>query len=223
MILLGLLASHISVLSLALPWTTGVWRDRNLQALSPRSPSHLASRGIQPMGGNDKRRVGDARTFFSLFTVSWYLSGVIRDIPSTAPFTAAQDCGTQFFRMPSVPGIQEHDILFNHAASGCKWLDVANSPVASFPLFGFWTPSVPLKPIFYFEFPLLWILKVVSVFLVKVKLLSRVRLFATPWTVAHQAPLSMGFSRQEYWSRLPFPSPGDLPNPGIEPRSPAVL
>ena len=42
----------------------------------------------------------------------------------------------------------------------------------------------------------------------------------TPWTVAHQAPLSMGFSRQEYWSGLPFPSPGDLPNPGIEPESP---
>ena len=44
----------------------------------------------------------------------------------------------------------------------------------------------------------------------------------TPWTVARQAPLSMGFSRQEYWSGLPFPSPGDLPNPGIEPRSPAL-
>ena len=43
---------------------------------------------------------------------------------------------------------------------------------------------------------------------------------ATPWTVAHQAPQSMGFSRQEYWSGLPFPSPGDLPDPGIEPRSP---
>ena len=56
----------------------------------------------------------------------------------------------------------------------------------------------------------------------KVKSLSRVRLFATPWTVAHQAPLSMGFSRQEYWSGLPFPSPGDLPDPGIEPRSPAL-
>ena len=54
------------------------------------------------------------------------------------------------------------------------------------------------------------------------KLLSRVRLFATPWTVAHQAPLSMGFSRQEYWSGLPFPSPGDLLDPGIEPRSPAL-
>ena len=55
-----------------------------------------------------------------------------------------------------------------------------------------------------------------------VKSLSRVQLFVTPWTVAHQAPLSMGFSRQEYWSGLPFPSPGDLPNPGIEPGSPAL-
>ena len=54
------------------------------------------------------------------------------------------------------------------------------------------------------------------------KLLSRVRLFATPWTVAYQAPLSMGFSRQEYWSGLPFPSPGDLPDPGVKPGSPAL-
>ena len=45
---------------------------------------------------------------------------------------------------------------------------------------------------------------------------------ATPWTVAYQAPLSVGFSRQEYWSRLPFPSPEDLPDPGIEPRSPTL-
>ena len=43
-----------------------------------------------------------------------------------------------------------------------------------------------------------------------------------PWTVAHQAPLSVGLSRQEYWSGLPFPSPGDLPDPGIEPRSPTL-
>ena len=55
---------------------------------------------------------------------------------------------------------------------------------------------------------------------VKVKSLSRVRLFATPWTVAYQARPSMGFSRQEYWSGLPFPSPGDLPDPGIKPGSP---
>ena len=54
----------------------------------------------------------------------------------------------------------------------------------------------------------------------KVKSLSRVLLFATPWTIACQAPPSMGFSRQEYWSGLPFPSPGDLPDPGIEPWSP---
>ena len=54
------------------------------------------------------------------------------------------------------------------------------------------------------------------------KSLSRVRLFATPWTVAYQAPPSMGFSRQECWSGLPFPSPGDLPDLGIEPGSPAL-
>ena len=54
------------------------------------------------------------------------------------------------------------------------------------------------------------------------KLLGCVQLLATPWTVAHQAPLSMGFSRQEYWSGLPFPSPGDLPDTGIEPRSPTL-
>ena len=58
--------------------------------------------------------------------------------------------------------------------------------------------------------------------LVNVKSLSRARLFATPGTVAYQAPLPMGFSRQEYWNGLPFPSPGDLPDPGIEPRSPAL-
>ena len=51
---------------------------------------------------------------------------------------------------------------------------------------------------------------------------SRVRLFATLWTVAYQVPPSMGFSRQEYWSGVPFPSPGDLPHPGIEPGSPAL-
>ena len=52
--------------------------------------------------------------------------------------------------------------------------------------------------------------------------LSCIQLFVTPWTVVHQAPLSMGFSRQEYWSGLPFPSPGDLPDPGIESRFPAL-
>ena len=52
---------------------------------------------------------------------------------------------------------------------------------------------------------------------------SLVPLFATPWTVAHQVPLSMGFSRQEYWSGLPFPSPGDLPDPGIQLAPPSLL
>jgi len=56
----------------------------------------------------------------------------------------------------------------------------------------------------------------------EVKSVSRVQLFATPWTVTYQALRSVGFSRQEYWSGLPFPSPGDLPNPGIEPGSPAL-
>ena len=51
---------------------------------------------------------------------------------------------------------------------------------------------------------------------------SRIRFFLTPWTIAYQAPLSMEFSRQEYWSGLLFPSPGNLPNPGIKPRSPAL-
>ena len=53
-----------------------------------------------------------------------------------------------------------------------------------------------------------------------VQLLSHARLFVAPWTIiAHQAPMSMGFSRQEYWSGLPLPTPEDLPHPGIEPRS----
>ena len=57
---------------------------------------------------------------------------------------------------------------------------------------------------------------------VKMKSLSHVRLFTTQWIIAYQAPQSMGFSRQEYWSGLPFPSPGDSPDPGIEPESLAL-
>ena len=52
--------------------------------------------------------------------------------------------------------------------------------------------------------------------------LSHVQLFATPWTVARKAPVSMEFSRQEFWSGLPFPSPGDLPDPGTKPKPPAL-
>ena len=58
-----------------------------------------------------------------------------------------------------------------------------------------------------------------SGYIIMLSCFSRVQLFSTPWTVACQAPLSMGFSRQEYWSGLPFHSPGDLPNPGTEPTS----
>ena len=54
-------------------------------------------------------------------------------------------------------------------------------------------------------------------------MLSCVLLFLTPWTIAHQAPLSMGFSQQEYWSGLPFIPPGNLSDPGIEPASPAIV
>ena len=56
----------------------------------------------------------------------------------------------------------------------------------------------------------------------KCELLSRVRFFVSPWAVAHQAPLSVGFSMQEYWSGLPFPSPEDLPHPGTEPGCPVL-
>ena len=62
----------------------------------------------------------------------------------------------------------------------------------------------------------------VDVSVVHGSVLSHIQLFATPWTVAWQAPLPMRFPRQEYWSGLTFPSPGDLSNPGIEPRSPAL-
>ena len=66
----------------------------------------------------------------------------------------------------------------------------------------------------------IWLLTAVLVKLMKS--LSRVQLFATAWTVAYQIPLSMGFSRQQSWSGLLFPSPGDLPDPGMEPESPAL-
>ena len=65
-------------------------------------------------------------------------------------------------------------------------------------------------------------LLLVSLSSAQAKSLSRVRVFATPWTVAYEVPPSMEFSRQEYWSALPFPSPGDFPDPGIEPGSPAL-
>ena len=64
-----------------------------------------------------------------------------------------------------------------------------------------------------------WQMVTLIMLLMRAQLFSRVQLFVTPWTVARQAPLSMGFSRQEYWNGLPCPPPGDLPDPGIEPES----
>ena len=83
---------------------------------------------------------------------------------------------------------------------------------------------ITLMALFAFD---IWLLrfkstKIQLLFKGKVKSLSCVRLFATSWTAAHQAPPSVGFFRQEYWNGLPFPSPGDLPDPGIKPRSPAL-
>ena len=68
----------------------------------------------------------------------------------------------------------------------------------------------------------MWLPKSQTLLLLLLSRFSRVRHLVAPWTAAYQASLSMGFSRQEYWSGLPFPSPGDLPDPGIEPRSPAL-
>ena len=76
------------------------------------------------------------------------------------------------------------------------------------------TSSVYSFPIFFPSFLLY--------FLCESEVALHVQLSVTPWTVAYQAPLSMGFSRQEYWCGLPLPSPGDLTDPGIEPRSPAL-
>ena len=81
----------------------------------------------------------------------------------------------------------------------------------------FWTGEFLVSHFYFFDCFLALFL-VVSL----VRSLSHAWLFATPWTVAHQAPLSVGFSRQEYWSGLPFLSPGELPNPGIKPGSLAL-
>ena len=118
-------------------------------------------------------------------------------VPGRRPLTISQDCAD---RVKSVLG----NSLLHH---GCFPRDV--SSLAEFRLewaewasWMRWPSSVLL-------------LLLLSCF-------SRVRLRATPETAAHQAPPSLGFSRPEYWSGEPFPSPGDLPSPGIEPRSPAL-
>ena len=86
-------------------------------------------------------------------------------------------------------------------------LDHASTLISDFQPPGLWA-----TPVLY-ELPGVWCSDVC---------VCHVQLFGTPWTTTHQAPLFMGLSRQEYWSRLPFPSSGDLPNPGFEPWSPAL-
>ena len=108
-------------------------------------------------------------------------------------------------------GSPKHTFIFLHITSSCtKLLEVVSgSCIMLFVLLHTLRP-LPRTPVVFTEWSE-W-----------VKSLSRVWFFVTPWTVAYQAPPSMGFSRQEYWSGLPFPSPGDLPDPGIEPGSPAL-
>ena len=121
---------------------------------------------------------------------------------------------------------------FNHSIKFIKSIDIHLFIIFPNYPFNIYIVMAPLTSdliicVFFlslFSFPLsLCIMpSVFQTWKLKVKSLSRVRLFATPWTVAHQALPSMVFSRQEYWSGLPFPSPGDLPDPGIEPRSPTL-
>ena len=79
-----------------------------------------------------------------------------------------------------------------------------------------------IKMTFFFNHPVITLLNVCVCGSTRTQLLSHVLLFATPWAIARQFPLSVEFSRQEYWSGLPLPPPGDLPDPGIEPISPAL-
>ena len=91
---------------------------------------------------------------------------------------------------------------------------ITNSPPCVWHVTAWWALLLP--PL------ILWGLDTVIHVCVHVKSLSRVRLFVTPWTVVCQAPLSLGFSREAYWSGFPFPSPGDLPDSGIEPMAPEL-
>ena len=114
-------------------------------------------------------------------------------------------------------GLYEHLILFSFFHNEDFSPHIRMSPLL------YWlSSSVPSDPqSLFIIFP--DVLRKPSFAVLKwVRSLSRVWLFATPWTVAYQAPPSMGFSRQACWSGVPFPSPGDLPHPGTEPGSPAL-
>ena len=117
---------------------------------------------------------------------------------------------------PLMSGSKTTDIYFLGAwKSKIKmWAGLVSSEAS---LLGLQTAAFPTDCL-----PSLLVDVLIFSYCVYAKLLSCGRLFGTPWTVACQAPLSMGFSRHEYWSGLPFPSPGHLPNPGIKPKSPAL-
>ena len=134
--------------------------------------------------------------------------------------SVAQSCSTLCDPMNhSIPGLPVHYQHPEFTQTHVHWVDDAIQP---FHLLSSPSPPAPQN-----------LLKLMSIesmmpsshlifhppWKVKVKSLSSVWLFETPWTVAYQAPPSMKFSRQEYWSGLPFPSPGDLPGPGMEPSS----
>ena len=129
--------------------------------------------------------------------------------------------------IPSEPPLQAILLLAPDFTFKCppifQWLSTAREQKADLGLAVNWLLSL----LAHFSFILLFD-KYAShyvpdtVLVSEAKSFSHVQLFATPWTVAYQAPPSMGFSRQECWSGLPFPSPGDLPDPGIEPGSPAL-
>ena len=122
----------------------------------------------------------------------------------------------------SPPGSSAHGIL---QARVLEWVAISFSTESSWPKDQTHTSHIGRQVLYH------WTTKKVHIFHYftlkeiqrkKVKLLSHVQLFVTPWAVAYQVSPSMGFSRQEYWSGLPFPSLGDLPDPGIEPGSPTL-
>ena len=119
-------------------------------------------------------------------------------------FLSIKSLPNLLFGVLCLPGDQSHPVCTTDNKPSCA-LHLLGSFIGSR---GF--SSLERRPEF-------WVLQYV-----KVRSLSRVGLFMTPWTVAYQAPPFMGFSRQGYWSGLPFPSPGDLPDPGITPGSPTL-
>ena len=135
----------------------------------------------------------------------WWVWGLILNVillllPSCWGFSFAIRCGVSFFG-----GIQQSP--FNDCSAVSRNFGVLTGEVERTSFYSTTLFDNQKRCPFHYESE------------VKVKSLSRVRLFATPWTVAYQAPPSMGFSRQEYWSGLPIPSPGDLPNLRVKPGS----